>query len=86
MKDDGESQPRLHLINVTKERMPKGVLPFTLLVESEQRASVSSPTTFSPTSRSPFLEEVFPCECRFSEGNTLENNLFKLSYYRCARS
>lgn len=68
------------LVKGMRSRLPTTVPSFSLIVECEfLRPSASGAATTlglngstvsSPSSRgaSPYLEEVFPCECRFSEG------------------
>lgn len=71
------------LVTDMKRRLPATVPPFTLIAGCEVlKGSASGATTalhaddregagFSPSGRgtSPYLEEeVFPCECRYSEG------------------
>lgn len=55
------------------ERVPPDAPLFQLIVDNEYRvlggAAAASPSGGS-AGRSPFLEEVFPCECRYHEGTS----------------
>lgn len=49
---------------IMKARLPRNIPPFHLITDNEYQFYSQS----SIAARSPFLEEVFPCECRFREG------------------
>lgn len=54
-------------LETMQARLPPGVPSFQLIADCEYQLYFQSPMT----ARSPFLEEVFPCECRFREGRAM---------------
>jgi hypothetical protein len=59
-------------VNEMEARLPDKVPHFQIITENEYR--MYSPTSLA--ARSPFFEEVFPCECRYREGILIPLNIY----------